>query len=258
MTTLVDTHTHLQMKTYRVDRDDVIDRARREGVTSMVNVGYDLPSSRQSIDLARQYPNTFVAAVGIHPHDAITLDGNTLDRLRAIAHDDAVVAIGEIGLDYHRDLSPREVQRRATRQQIHLALERGLPVILHVRKAYQDMLTIVEEVGIDQGIFHCFSGSIDHARRAVELGFHIAFGGSITYGGSRLASALQEVPRDRLLLETDSPYLAPVPHRGGRNEPAFLTLVCKRVADILGLPPEDVAQFTSHNASTLFPLLQRS
>lgn len=253
---LTDTHVHLNLKAYRKDRRDVIARARDAGVGFMINVGFDLATSLESIAIAEEHE--FIrASVGVHPHGASDLSDDTLERLAELATHRTVVAVGETGLDYYRDLSPRDDQRRAFRRQIQLARELGRPLIIHNRDALDDVLDIIEDEGASEvgGVMHCFPGDVAYAARVVELGFHVGIGGPVTYSaGGRLAQVAEAVPLNRLLLETDAPWLAPEPHRGGRNEPSFVTLVAERIAEIRGMSLPDLTRATSGNSTRLFGL----
>jgi TatD DNase family protein len=251
---LVDTHAHLNLKAYRKDRPETIRRAADAGVRFIINVGFDLKTSVESVELANSDPS-IRASVGVHPHDASSLDDDLLAKLRTLAGSPAVVAVGETGLDYYRDLSPRDDQRRAFRKQIGLARDLGLPLIVHNRDALEDTMAIVEEEGVADigGVMHCFPGDERYAERVVRAGFHIGVGGPVTYGSSgRLARVAATVPLDRLLLETDSPWLPPSPHRGGRNEPAFVSLVAERVAELRDMSVSDLARATTGNSTRLF------
>jgi TatD DNase family protein len=194
--------------------------------------------------------------VGIHPHDAKTLTPKALKRLSELAVDQKVVAIGEIGLDYYRDLSPRDQQRMAFRQQIRLAIKLDMPIVVHDRDAHADVLRILQEEGAQRvgGVLHCFSGSLDMALRGLEMGFLISFAGPITYGGEKKQEIARKIPLDKILIETDCPYLTPVPHRGKRNEPAYVRHVAEKIAEIRGVSFDEVAEVTSRNAVELFGL----
>ena len=257
---LVDSHAHLNHEDYRGEVEQVLARAREAGVVTIVNVGFDLPSSEAAVAQAHELPGVF-AAVGMHPHDARTLDREALARLEELAHDEAVVAVGEIGLDFYRDLSPRDVQRGAFRRMLDLAEAVGKPVIIHNRDAHAEVLAILAERmgGGLRGVMHCFSGDEDFARRCVELGFHVGIAGPITFrpkrgaaGPTELEQVASAVPLDRLLVETDCPWLAPEPRRGRRNEPAYVRFVAARVAELRGMAPEELAEATSENAFGLF------
>jgi len=252
MAGLIDTHTHLSLRQFRRDREEVIARAIDGGVEAMVEVGVDVATSRKAVELAESHRHVR-ATVGVHPHDARELNGDVLDELGTLAENERTVAIGEIGLDYHRDLSPRPVQRRAFAQQIALAQTHGLPIVVHVRKAHREALEILarEACGIG-GVLHCWSGDMAQARRALDLGFQLGVGGSITYDGRRLAEIVRRIPLTSIVLETDAPYLAPVPHRGERNEPAYVQYVASHLAQVLGIDVEEIAATTGRTARQIF------
>ncbi|NDY42768.1 TatD family hydrolase [Dissulfurirhabdus thermomarina] len=253
---LVDTHAHLDMPPLREAVDEVLDRAARAGVRQVVAVGTDPDSSRAALDLARRHPGVY-AAVGVHPHDAARLDEAAMERLAALCREEKVVAVGEIGLDFYRNRAPAELQASALRRQLALALEAGLPVILHARAADEALCAILAETagpGL-RGVVHCFTGAPETAERLVELGLHVSFTGIVTFPGAEaVREAVRAVPPDRLLVETDAPYLAPVPHRGRPNEPAFVVHVARRVGELKGMTFEEVAACTSANARALFGL----
>ena len=253
---LIDTHAHLDSSRFNKDRAEVIKNARDTGVSYIVNIGADLRSSRYSVKLAREYPFIF-ATVGIHPHDAIGLDANVLAELEKLAGEEKVVAIGEIGLDYYYDHSPRDIQRAAFIDQLVLAKKLNLPIVVHSREAEEDTMNILKEhyAGAGTGILHCFSGSLEMAREALEMGLYLAFGGVVTFkNAGGLLEVLKEIPLDRILLETDCPYLTPVPHRGKRNEPAYLPYVAEKIAEIKGVAIEELAEITTANAIRVYNL----
>jgi len=262
---LVDSHCHLDLPQFDADRDAVIARMAESGVRYVVNPGVDVPSSRAAVALARQHESIY-AAIGIHPHDAKTLDANALEELWKLAASPKVVAVGEIGLDYYRDLSPRDVQRRAFEKQLELAAELGLPVIVHDRDAHDDVLGILSNwrstldarhstLDACVGVLHSFSGDVAMAEQAVALGFFIGVSGPVTYrNADRLRDVVRAVPQERLLIETDAPYLTPQPRRGQRNEPGYVRMVAQAVADVRGLTLEQVAVQTTANAGVLFGL----
>ena len=251
---LIDSHAHLDDRRYAPDRDAVIARAAAESIAS-VTVGADLSSSEAAARLAQENAHVW-CAVGVHPHDAKTLDRAGFARLQTLAAEYRVVAIGEIGLDYYRDLSPRDVQRRVFIEQLALARERNLPVILHNRDATEDCLKILGEVKLPAGgVVHSFLGDASLAKRFLKLGLHLGIGGPVTYpSNDLLRQAVAAVPFDRLVLETDCPYLTPVPHRGKRNEPAYVSLVAQEIARVRGIPVDEVARQTTANARALFRL----
>lgn len=248
---LVDTHCHLQMKAFRHDIEKVIDNACQIGVQAIINVGFDMRSSEAAVQLSEKYPSLY-AAVGIHPHDAKTCDGTTLKVMEDFFSCKRVVAVGEIGLDYYRDLSPRAAQRHAFAEQLQIARECGLPVILHVREAYEEVFAMLDDGRPEKGVFHCFSGTAAEVRRALKLGYHISFGGSITYGRKPVEHAVRQVPLDRLMIETDAPYLSPVPHRGKRNEPAFIRHTAERLAELREESLQTIARVSTENACSFF------
>jgi len=256
---LIDTHCHLDFAPFDGDRDQVLKRAVEAGVTVLVNPGADLESSCRAVELAGRFSQVY-AAVGVHPHDATTLDETVLHKLAELARHPKVVAIGEIGLDYYRDLSPRAQQRNAFERQLTLAAERKLPVIVHQREAAQDVLAILKRWRAqhsDQpaGVLHAFSGDLVMARQALELGFYIGIAGPVTYANARkLPEMLPRLPVERLVIETDAPYLTPHPHRGQRNEPAYLPLIARRLAELLRMPLETLATQLTENARQIFRL----
>lgn len=253
---LIDTHAHLIDKSYNKDLESVLKRAREAGVEAIINVGYTLSLARKAVALAEVYAPLY-ATVGIHPHDAAGVPENYLEILQELAKKPKVVALGEMGLDFYRNLSPPRIQEKIFRNQLSLAKELRLPVVVHDRDAHQKVLQILKEekAGDPGGVLHCFSGDLRMARECFELGFHISVAGPVTYNK---ASTLQEVvatcPRDRLLLETDCPYLTPHPYRGKRNEPAHVALVCRQVAALRAETFEEVANYTAENAKKLFKL----
>jgi TatD DNase family protein len=251
---LIDTHCHLNDDRFESDLPQVIQRARTAGVAELINIGYDLVSSRKAIKQARLYPG-LKTTVGIHPHDASTATDAVLDELAKLASAESVVAIGETGLDYYYDNSPRDVQQLAFRRQMELAKDLGLPVVIHSRDATQDTLEILKEFAPVRGIMHCFSGSWETAELCMNMGLYIAFGGAITFkNASRLRGVAARVPLERIVLETDCPYLSPEPHRGRRNEPAYLVYVLARLAEIKQVSKAEAAEITTANARAVFGL----
>ena len=250
----IDTHTHLTMDTYVQDLNDVIQRATDKDVLKIITVGTDLESSRASIALAEQYPELF-AAVGIHPHEAHA-DSKTLKKMKELADHPKVVAIGEIGLDYYYDFSPRDLQHTLFKAQLELARQANLPVIVHVREAMDDALSIIQSFGTAswKGVFHCYGGTRKEIPDILNLGFHISFTGVVTFKNFRRIDAVQAVPLTCLLLESDAPYMTPVPHRGKRNEPMYLPYTAEAIAKMLGCPLHDLVESTTHNAVSLFNL----
>ena len=257
---LIDTHTHLDDTRYDGDREEMLARARAAGVDTLITIGCDLTSSRAAVELANRHSCVY-ATVGVHPHEVRHIGDDWYDTLRRLAKHPKVVAYGEIGLDYHYNYSPPRQQRDRFREQILLAKELGVPIVIHTREAQEDTIRILkEEKAADAGgVFHCFSGDAWLAKEALELGFYVSFSGVLTFqNAGALREVAKSVPLDRLLIETDCPYLTPVPHRGTRNEPAYVTLVAERLAAVLGSSGsadiEHLAQATVQNARRLFRL----
>lgn len=254
---LFDSHAHIDDSRFDSDRLETIERARENGVTAIINIGADMASSARSVALAQAYEGIY-AAVGIHPHDAKAAVNADYDRMAEwVDKEKKVVAIGEIGLDYYYDLSPREVQQEVFIRHIDLARQLRKPIIIHDRDAHGDVMNIVkkEAKGII-GVFHCYSGSLEMAKEVLKLGFYVSFAGPVTFAKStKLKEIAAAVPLERLLVETDSPYLTPHPHRGRRNEPAHVRLVAEEVARLRGLSLEAVAEATTQNVKQLFHIV---
>ncbi len=256
---LIDSHAHLNFESFDSDREAVIARARQVGVEKIIVPSVDLESSQKAVELAEQYDPLY-AAVGVHPQDAEKFSEEQIAQFLAWAAHPKVVAIGELGLDFYRDYNPRELQIRVFERFVRLARETGLPVIIHNREADEEVLNVVskpEFAGVT-GVFHCFSSTVEYAKKVLDLGFFISFTGIVTFKNSNSRDVLREIPPDRLLLETDSPLLAPVPHRGKRNEPAFVRFVAEEFARVKGLSLEEVAEITTQNARRLFPKLKNA
>ncbi len=251
---LIDSHAHLEMKEFDADRREVIERAGLAGVDCIITVGTNAGLSRKALSIARQYKNIY-ATVGVHPHDAARAGEKTLDELKTLASDPKVVAYGEIGLDYFRNISPREKQIEMFTRQLELASELKLPVIIHDRDAHEQTLRLVKASSIRSGVFHCFSGDWTMARQCIDLGFFISIPGVVTFDKSGvLRDVVRHAPLDSILLETDCPYLTPAPHRGKRNEPSFIVHTAKKVAEIRGQEWEEVAGAAAANTRKLFRL----
>jgi TatD DNase family protein len=253
---LVDTHAHLHFPEFAGDLEAVLERARAAGVRCMVTIGTDVESSRAAVALAGREPDVW-AAVGIHPHAAGQADEAQLAEIERVAAAPRVVAIGETGLDFFRLLSPRDAQERLFRAQLALARRLRKPVLVHCRDAHEETLAILAEVPVGEagGIMHCFSGDTVIARRCLDLGLLISLAGPVTYPNARaLPEVAKVVPADRLVVETDCPFLPPQPYRGKRNEPAYLAVTAARVAELRGEPLEELASRTSENARALLRL----
>ena len=251
---LFDTHAHFNDKRFKDDRDEAIKKAYESGVSYILNVSYNILSLGDSVSLSRKYSYIY-AAVGIHPHYSKEMNDEVFEKIANLADDKKVVGIGEIGLDYYRDLSPREVQKDCFVRQINLAKEVRLPIIVHIRDANDDALKVLKnenarEVG---GIIHSFSGDIDMAKEVIENNFYISVGGPVTYrNAGKLIDVVKYLPLDRLLIETDCPYLTPEPFRGRRNDSSLVRLVAEKIADIKGKTFDEIADITTNNAKRLF------
>ena len=254
----IDSHAHIESADFDADRDSVIDRAREAGVDIIVNIGNGeiaRDSHSAAFQLAEQYPFIYTT-VGVHPHEASLFDSSLEARLVDLSHNPKVIAWGEIGLDYHYDNSPREVQRHAFRRQMQLARERKLPVSIHTREAEADTVAIIREEWDGSGlggVIHCFTGTTALADQAVELGFCISFSGVITFKkAEELRETARQTPLERLLIETDSPFLSPAPFRGQRNEPARVVETARVLAELREISPEEIGRITSENFHRLF------
>lgn len=257
---LWDTHCHLNHPDYADDLPDVLSRAQQAGVRHIICCGYDLESSLLAVKTASEI-GMVSASVGIHPHDADTLTPEVEEQLKALASDKNVVAIGETGLDYYRDLSPRDVQQAAFRWHIRLAMETELPLIVHCRDAQEDVLRILGEEGMPARgvVMHCLPSDREFAEKSLQMGCYLGIGGPVTFqNAARLREIVAGLPLDRLLLETDAPYLTPHPYRGKRNEPSYLPLVAEKIAEIKGTTASEVAEVTASNAGKLFGIVESS
>ena len=253
---LVDSHAHIDASDYDGDRRKILERALSKGVGTIIAVGSDLDSSRKTVDIANSFEEVF-AAVGVHPHDVKSVANKSAGPIKVLADNAKVVAIGEIGLDYHYDHSPRKLQKHWFREQIRMAVKIGKPVIVHCRDAGEDVFSILEEERVWRvgGVVHCFTGDAELARKFLGLDLHLGVAGPITFENSdELRSVFADVPIERILVETDSPYLTPSPNRGKRNEPAYTVQVAEKLAEIKGLTLEDVARATSVNVRRLFKI----
>lgn len=250
---LIDSHCHLDSPKFAGDREAVIARARAAGVERFlaIGTGEGPPELEAGVRLAETHAG-FFATVGVHPHDASKAMPETFARLRELAAHPKVVAFGEIGLDFHYDFSPRDVQASVFLEQLEIARAAALPIVIHTREAWTETMRLLRENWRGRGIMHCFTGGPDQARQALDLGFHLGFGGVITFPRSEaLREAARMTPDDRLLVETDAPYLAPVPYRGKRNEPALMVETVRRLAEVRGTEPEHIAALTTRNFERL-------
>jgi TatD DNase family protein len=252
---LIDSHTHIDMPDFDADRDEVVARARAVGLAEMLVVGGVDPEGghRRALETAVRYG--LPATAGVHPHEARVAEERTYDELRALGEEGRIVAVGEIGLDFHYDHSPRDVQRAVFRRQLRLARQLGLPVVVHTREADAETADILEqeEAGAAGGVIHCFTGGLELARRALAIGFHLSFSGIVAFPRAEVIQQVaRECPEDRLLVETDAPFLAPPPHRGKRNEPAFVVEVARKLAGLRGSSLEAVGGAVLRNYARLF------
>lgn len=257
MTLLFDTHTHLDSHKFDQDRESVIARAREAGVHTLLNIGFNRETIPTTIALAEKYDFIY-AAVGWHPVDSIDMLPEDLEWIKRLCAHKKVVAIGEIGLDYHWDTSPKEVQQRVFREQIRLARKLQMPIVIHNRDAHEDIVRILREERASEvgGVMHCFSGSWETAKQCLDMNFYISFGGPVTFQNARVPKeVLKRVPLDRILIETDAPYLAPHPFRGKRNESAYVSLVAETAAELLGKTVEEIGAITTENGKKCFGIV---
>lgn len=255
---MIDSHAHLNDKVFADDLDAVIARACEAGVHKIINVGYDLESSRYGIELAQKYDRLW-AVVGLHPHDAKTWTATTEDILKEMSKHPKVLAIGEIGLDFHYDNSPREEQRAVFRKQLALAQKLDLPAVIHSRDAAQETLEIIREYPDVSCLLHCYSGSFEMSEEYARLGCYFSFGGPITFkNAKRLQEVVSRISLARVLIETDCPYLTPHPYRGKRNEPGYLPLIAEKLAEIHGRSLNDIVNITEENTRRFFRLVKEN
>src|SRR4030043_37953 len=253
---LIDTHCHLEMDEFSPDRDEVIKRAKDAGIEAIITIGSDLKGNIGGLELSKKYDSIY-SSVGFHPHDAKDFTEDIFNQIKIWVKREKVVAIGEIGLDYHYDNSPREIQRGVFIKQLQFAKEINFPVIIHSREAKIDTLEIIKESGINKGVLHCFSGDIDMAERAMAMGFYISIAGPVTFKNARKPKEIAKmIPDDYLLIETDAPYLTPEPFRGRRNEPSYIVHTAKAIAELRGITLEDLSRITTINAKRLFKIGQ--
>lgn len=253
---LIDTHTHLNVDRFAEDREEVIARALDSGVKRMINIGFNRETIPSSIQLAEQYDFIY-SSVGWHPQDAIHMGPDDLQWIESLCEHPKVVAIGEIGLDYYWDTSPKDIQHTVFREQIRLARRLNKPIIIHNREAHEDIVRLLKEEKASEvgGVMHCFSGDWEMAQQCLDMNFYISFGGPITFTNAKLPKeVLAKVPLDALLLETDAPYLTPHPHRGKRNESSYMRLIAQAAADIKQLSLTEIAEITTRNAQRLFAI----
>ncbi len=252
---IFDSHCHLTDRAYSSDLEEVIKRAKDAGVKYLLTVGLNRQDSVKSLKLCHQFESIY-CSLGVHPHDADKFTEADLKEFNNLSQDSKVKAIGETGLDFFRNYSKPENQERAFRAQIDLARELNLPLVIHIRDAYPQALKILKEKKYFRGVLHCYSGDEAFAKEAISLGFYISISGSITYDSKKLKSVVKQIPKERLLVETDAPYLAPIPYRGKRNEPAFIRFTLQTIAQILNQDYALLAQITTENAKRCFEIIE--
>ena len=247
---MVDTHCHLIDPQFMRDLEQVLKRAKEAGINRIINAGYDPETSKKTVEMARSYP-WLLPAVGIHPNEAAEESIRQMDKIETILTKDKVIAIGETGLDYYRDFSPREAQKELFRLHIALAKKWRLPLLIHTRNSLEDAVKTIVAEDYYHGVFHCYSGDYEQAKAIIDMGFYIGFAGVLTYS-KRAREVIQRLPLERILLETDAPFLAPLGHRGRRNEPLFIMETMFFAADILDIKPESLETILDENARRLF------
>lgn len=247
-----DSHAHYDDKRFNDDRDQLLGSMLENDVDYIVNAAANIASSNEGIQLAEKFPSIYTA-VGVHPHDVEKLEENAVETIEDLSKHPKVVAIGEIGLDYYYDHSPRDIQKIWFKRQMALAKKVELPIIVHSRDAAQETFDMIQESGLTSGVIHCYSGSAEMAKAYIKLGFYIGVGGTVTFNNARkVVEVVEEIPLEAILLETDCPYLTPVPHRGKRNDSTYLRYIAQKIADIKDISIEEVARVTTNNAKTLY------
>lgn len=249
----IDSHAHIQISQFDSDRDAVLQRALDVGVSNILIIGFDLETSQKAVELAEKHENLY-ATVGIHPHSATDLSDEILSTFRDLLEHPKVIALGEIGLDYYRNLSPHKVQKNAFERQLDLAEEFNMPIIIHNREAYMDILPILERRRNKvNGVLHCFTGDVELMQRSIETGFHIGIGGIVTYPNAKdVQTVAKQIPLERLLIETDCPWLTPQFRRGKRNEPSYVSVIADKIAELRNITTEEIGEITTNNFNTLF------
>lgn len=247
-----DTHAHLDDSAFDADRDELISSFASVGVTRVLNASSDMESSQKTVELCKKYSFIY-GAVGIHPEAADKLRDGDIEKIAELSRGKNIVAIGETGLDYYRGDAPREVQKRVFRAQAALSYELKLPLVVHDREAHRDCFDILREFPGIRAVYHCFSGSVEYARELVKMGYFFSFGGAVTFKNARAApEVLKAIPHERVMLETDCPYMAPVPYRGKRNHPGYIPYIAAKIAQLWETTPEEVGKITTHNARGFF------
>jgi TatD DNase family protein len=254
---MIDSHCHLNYIEKIGTPESLVKKANDAGVHTIINIGTDLESSKLSVEYSKQFDSVY-ATVGVHPHDAKTVDKSILNELETLTNENKVVAIGEIGLDFYRDHSPRDIQRDVFHQQLELAVKSDLPVVIHSRYSFDETVIILKEYSdkLKGGVFHCFPGDVEDAIRVIELGFVVSVGGVITFGNNTMSKVAAEIPLDKIILETDAPYLTPVPYRGKTNCPEYVQYVYKHLAELRMISFEEVETTVDQTVQKLFSLVE--
>lgn len=254
---MIDSHCHLDFKDFKNNRLEIINGAVSSGVHTFINIGADLQSSQRTAKLTDEF-DCIYGTVGIHPHDAKTYDKNIEDEIYRLLDNIKIVGVGEIGLDFYRDLSPRNIQKDVFRKQLEIAVEKNLPVVIHTRDSFRETVEIVKDYAdsLPGGVFHCFPGTVDDAYEVIKLGFLVGLGGVVTFPKAKMAEVAEEIPLEYILLETDCPYLAPVPFRGKQNQPAYVKYVAEKISELKKIKPAEVEKFTDRNCQKLFRLVE--
>ena len=259
---MIDTHAHLHGKEFTEDIAEVLDRSNTAGVERIVLIGVDVEDSKRALTLARQHPGRISVVAGVHPHEAKSWSAETRRALLEILNDKQVVGIGEIGLDYHYDFSPRDEQRVAFIEQLEVSRDTCKPVVIHCREAYDDVIKVLQDfygksgdLAVPRGVLHCYFGNLAQAKEAAELGYMLGVGGSCTFKkAEELHEVIRQTPLEQLVLETDAPYMTPVPYRGKRNESSYIPMIAGRIAELKGLTIDHVREVTTRNAECLYRL----
>lgn len=251
---MIETHAHLDSDRYDEDRDSVIKEAFNNGITHIINISSDSSSLEKVKILGERYENIFIS-VGIQPHSACEMSSDTIELIKSMVKGKKVVAIGETGLDYHYNFSLPEIQRQVFREQIKLAVKENLPLVIHTRKAFDDTLTILKEEKASMGVIHCFTEDLNSGKTFIDMGFYIGIGGAVTFKNTKvLHEAVKEIPLEKIILETDCPYMTPAPYRGKRNEPSYLRFIAEKISELKKITVEEVKKVTEENAIKLFRL----
>lgn len=251
----IDSHSHLILEHFNNDREDVIEQAFSNDITHIIQSCDNLEEIKSNLILSKKYKDMY-SSVGVHPHEAKTWTNSSRDEIIAYSKEEKVIAIGETGLDYYYNLSPKETQLFVFREQVKIAKEVSLPLIIHTRDAFDETLEILKEEKADNGVFHCYTGNLEYAKKAIDIGFYISFSGIVTFKNAlEIKEAAKRIPIERLLIETDCPFLTPIPHRGKRNEPLFVKHVAEEIAKIREISVEEVGKITSENTKKLFGII---